>query len=399
MKGKREIHKLLMLNGILLITVYLVFGIFYSVRKSRTVVHKPSRDTFVLPHPRKLNPLEPVKPSRQSELPSGKDFHFCRHTGTIGSFSGQKPGMEVVVDSLPEMVISAPDVEHLSGQGIPVEFRPVSRQPDRRISLRDEFISLDDCDYGRYRALISHGTPDSKSPRGFCCISSVWGAQLKPPESSRRGIINLASVVSWYTDIRAEVDSHLLLDSSRLGRTPCLFIAADRLFELTPEERKKFGQYLRNGGFAFLDNGLPEHPYSPAEASLRQMLRDSLGSLARFEPIPVSHPVYHCFFNFSDGPPQGSEKNIYLTRKIIGASGLPPEVVKIPEYDVHYLEGVWLGDRLVAIYSNKGYAEKWADLKKMGNNDPQLKMGVNMVVFALTQDGGIARMNSDHFTD
>ena len=59
---------------------------------------------------------------------------------------------------------------------------------------------------------------------------------------------------------------------------------------------------------------------------------------------------------------------------------------------VAFLEGVWLDGRLVAVYSNKGYALKWKDL---ANNRPQLKMGVNMVVFALEQSGGIAVNDRD----
>jgi len=62
---------------------------------------------------------------------------------------------------------------------------------------------------------------------------------------------------------------------------------------------------------------------------------------------------------------------------------------------VHYLEGIWLDNRLVAIYSDKGYAHKWKDLT---NNEPQLKIGVNMVVFALIQEGSIAQQKMDFFS-
>ena len=63
---------------------------------------------------------------------------------------------------------------------------------------------------------------------------------------------------------------------------------------------------------------------------------------------------------------------------------------------VYFLEGIWLDNRLVAVYSGKGYALKWKDFT---NNEPQLKMGVNMVVFALIQEGGIAARASERFTD
>jgi hypothetical protein len=62
---------------------------------------------------------------------------------------------------------------------------------------------------------------------------------------------------------------------------------------------------------------------------------------------------------------------------------------------VLYLEGVWLDDRLVAVYSDKGYGAKWKDTS---NNEPQLRMGVNMVIFALTQEGSIAQQKMDFFS-
>ena len=62
---------------------------------------------------------------------------------------------------------------------------------------------------------------------------------------------------------------------------------------------------------------------------------------------------------------------------------------------VYYLEGIWLNGRLAAVYCDKGYAQKWSN---MSNNAPQLRMGVNFVVYALTQAGGIARKERDSFS-
>lgn len=53
--------------------------------------------------------------------------------------------------------------------------------------------------------------------------------------------------------------------------------------------------------------------------------------------------------------------------------------------NVGYLEGVWLDGRLAAIYSNKGYGNIWA--RKKGG-DAVFKMGVNILIFALKQEGG-----------
>ena len=53
-----------------------------------------------------------------------------------------------------------------------------------------------------------------------------------------------------------------------------------------------------------------------------------------------------------------------------------------------YLEGIFLNERLAVVYSGKGYGKKWKDIS---NNDPQQKMAVNFVVYALTQKNGIAQ--------
>jgi hypothetical protein len=198
--------------------------------------------------------------------------------------------------------------------------------------------------------------------------------------------------VNRYTNINAKTDSHLYLDSRKIFETPFVYIITDKAFELTEIERKNFGDYLRKGGFAVIDNGTPEYEYGQAEASLRQMLRDSLGNDAKFQPIPNDHPLYHCFFDF-DGPVQGAEQNMTST-STVGDQGALARNQSMAK-QVLYLEGIWLENRLVAVYSDKGYGLKWV---LMTYNEPQLKMGVNMVVFALTQAGGIAQQKMDFFS-
>ncbi|HDY89931.1 MAG TPA: DUF4159 domain-containing protein [bacterium] len=201
-------------------------------------------------------------------------------------------------------------------------------------------------------------------------------------------------VVNSYTNIRSKVDKHLFVDSRKLFDTPFVYLCMDEGFELTEIEARNFGEYLRKGGFAVLDNGKPQDEFSSAEASLRRMLRDSLGKDAKFLPIPNNHPVYHCFFDFDDGPPQGAEIAISVVSTItVYTFGNFNNFTMSKQ--VFYLEGITIDDRLVAIYSDKGYGKKWADTVK---NEPQLKMGVNMVVFALTQEGSIAQQKMDFFS-
>ena len=122
-------------------------------------------------------------------------------------------------------------------------------------------------------------------------------------------------------------------------------------------------------------------------------MRDALGADDKFLPIVNDHPLYHSFFDFSDGSPQGSDIGyIELVEEFSPASVNKSRKLS---KSVHYLEGIWLDERLVAIYSDKGYVVNWT---QMSNNDPQLKMGVNMVVFALIQEGSIAQQKMDFFS-
>ncbi len=214
-------------------------------------------------------------------------------------------------------------------------------------------------------------TSDRKKITGRVSIALAWGERFSPPAAYLRGFIHLKEAITRWTNIEAAIERHFMLSSPRIMDLPFVYITADEVFDLTATERENVEKYLTCGGFIMIENANPRMEYSPAEASLKQMIRDSLGRRARFAPIPNDHQIYHSFFDFSDGPPIGAE---------LWASGryLAPSVP--------HLEGVWLGDRLAVVFSNKGYIVKWTDLD---NNTPQLKMGVNILVYAMTQEGGI----------
>ena len=242
--------------------------------------------------------------------------------------------------------------------------------------------------------------PSSKQKvRGFIGIPNVWGEQLKSPQKYyKRANIGLVEAIKKYTDINAYSDAHLFLSSNKLIEYPFLYIATDKQFELTKTEIDNFENYLKNGGFAVLESLRSstqeniwysfEDDYS-AEASLKQMMKDVLKKDARFLPIPNSHKLYHCFFDFNDGPPQGIEVDLVRIGTWNGSAGVDWQHITFPK-PRPYLEGIFLDDRLAVVYSGKGYGRKWEDI---ANNEPQQKMGVNFVVYALTQKDGIAQKN------
>ena len=214
------------------------------------------------------------------------------------------------------------------------------------------------------RGFVTIDLENKKNIMGFVYIAIAQGKNFEL--SPQKAIYNLVKAINKHTKIKAMVDVHLYLDDRKIFKVPFVYVSEDNQFELTKNEIIALGEYLRSGGFVLADNGQPHLEYGAAEKSLRDMFKKALGNKAKFLPIANSHPLYHCFYDFEDGPPLGSV-----------------DVSK----PVNYLEGIWLDNRLVAIYCDRGYGPIW---EMESDNEEQLKMGINIVVFSYIQVGSIA---------
>jgi hypothetical protein len=391
---ERETQKLFFLGLLVAISIHATIGSYFMFRKTEVKVVKPPTMELVIRRPRMTKAFEFKKQRVKVRLLTRKTIIDRKPSADIQTKSVSTlnlMGNVASFDYNSEMKTDA-SADAFIPENLEIEMT-TTREPEKQISMKEEMISLDDLDTGQYKAMVIQDPNNKQSIKGFVYISTAWGAQLRPPDKLKRSVINLVEAVNRYTNINAKVDSHLYIDSRNIFETPFVYVTADKAFELTDIERKNFGEYLRKGGFAVIDNGEPEYEFGQAEASLRQMLRDALGADAQFLPIPNEHPLYHCFFDFDGGPPQGAEIQMVQTTTtgMVGETARNASMSKA----VHYLEGIWLDERLVAIYSDKGYAHKW---KELTNNQPQLRMGVNFVVFALTQAGGIAQQKMEFFS-
>ncbi len=389
-KLERETQKLLFLGLVVAVSFHAAIGSYFMFKRTEIKVVKPPTMELVIRRPRMTKPFEFKKKRIKQREYKKKEIVQRKPTAEIKTKSIQQNLLGTVAsyDFETSMDIDSGSEVFIPG-GIDIEMT-ATKEPEKQISMKEEMISLDDLDTGQFKAMVIQDPNDKQSIKGFIYIATLWGAQLEP--SYKRAVIHLSDAVNRYTSIRSKVDKHLFADSRKLFETPFVFLCVDGQFELTDIEANNLGEYLRKGGFLVLDNGTPENEFGAAEASLRQMLRDALGNDAKLLPIPNSHPLYHCFFDFDDGPPQGSEVDF----SNVASEGFEARYNRTTlSKQVFYLEGIWLEDRLVAIYSNKGYAKKWA---ANSNNEPQLKMGVNMVVLALTQEGSIAQQKMDLFT-
>jgi len=389
-KLERETQKLLFLGLVVAVSFHAAIGSYFMFKRTEVKVVRPPTMELVIRRPRMTKPFEFKKKRIKQREYKKKEIVQRKPTAEIKTKSIQQNllGNVASYEFDTKMDIDS-DANVFIPESINIELS-ATREPEKQISMKEEMISLDDLDTGQYKAMVIQDPNDKQSVKGFIYIATLWGAQLEP--AYKRAVIHLSDAVNRYTNIRSKVDKHLFVDSRKLFETPFVFLCVDEQFELTDIEARNFGDYLIKGGFAVLDNGTPKNEMGAAEASLRRMLRDSLGNDAKFLPIPNSHPLYHCFFDFDDSPPNGAEIGQQRVTTIYAGETHNQTMLS---KQVLYLEGITLDDRLVAIYSGKGYALKWAATH---NNEPQLKMGVNMVVFALTQDGSVAQQKMDFFS-
>jgi len=393
-KLEKETQKMLYLGILFAVSFHAALASLFVFQQSAVQVVKPPTMELVIRRPRMTKPFEFKKQRVKEREYKKKEMTERKPTAEIRTKTVQTNMMGTMASFSmnTDMDIKTGDV--FIPEGVQIEMA-TTREPEKQISMKEEMISLTDLDTGQYKAMIIQDPQDKTSVKGFIYISTLWGAQLEP--AYPRAVIRLSDAVNRYTSITSKVDKHLFIDSSRIFESPFVFLCADKQFELTEIEARNFGDYLLKGGFAVFDNGEPTVEFGAAEASLRLAFRSALAAKAKFLPIPNNHPIYHCFFDFNDGPPQGAEaqRNIATQRSNSGESVYFQAHRATLTKQVLFLEGITVDNRLCAIYSDKGYAIKW---EQESNNEPQLKMGVNMVVFALTQEGSIAQQKMDFFS-
>lgn len=203
---------------------------------------------------------------------------------------------------------------------------------------------------------------DSRSVRGNASIALAWGRGMKKPYKEFRGaVVNLVRAMNEWTDVYTTGYSQLGLTSNGVPELPFVVIVSEESFDLTPAERDGIASCMNNGGLIFCENTLGTSRSSPVEQSFRKLIDDLYGDSVDFRIIPDSHPLFHSFFDFEEGPPKVTTG---------------PVVNNLP------LLGVWKGEHLIAVYSDIGYTVKWSE---PSGNILQLKMGVNMIIFALTR--------------
>lgn len=174
-------------------------------------------------------------------------------------------------------------------------------------------------------------------------------------------IPNLTRAINERTTINADPNQHTItLQDTDLFSYPFIFLTGHGDIQLSDIEVECFRDYLLKGGFLYADDD-----YGMDEAFRREIGKVFPG--LELVELPFSHPIYHCFYDFSTGPP-----------KIHEHDNKPPRGY-----------GLFYNGRLVVYYTyESNISDGWADINV--HKDPEeirekaFKMGINIVVYAMS---------------
>ena len=173
---------------------------------------------------------------------------------------------------------------------------------------------------------------------------------------------NLCRELNRRTTVEANEEQAIVsVEDDALFSYPILFITGHGNIRFTEKEVSRLRTYLTHGGFLYVDDD-----YGLDEAFRREMGKVfPKGELAE---LPRDHPLYSAHYVFPNGLP------------------------KIHEHDNKRPQGfgIFYEERLVVFYTYEtNVSDGWADPET--HEDPPatreqaLRMGINIVVYALTQ--------------
>ena len=301
-----------------------------------------------------------------------------------------------------------------------------TRQGADEIDLSLELMDVQAMDTGRHRAMVVIDPNDRSNLKGFLYLSNVHSEALERADASARSersggwsrsiaeqrmLQGLADKMSERTGVRTQVLDGIALDDPRLMQVPFLLLTVRSEVSFTQAEAKNLGRYLTSGGFLYADIVSP--PTSQAGGyqhdlpALRDFIRQAFQQMDyaehkewSFVRLPPEHPLYHCFYDV-DSLPRGFWDIMFW------------DWDNRFEWSPDFLEGIEVDGRIVGVYSQKNYADLLAgEAERIREADrahnlvngrfvtgadelPVYNLGVNMVVYALTREGSLARQLVD----
>ena len=290
-------------------------------------------------------------------------------TQVLGAFSGAK-AEELAFDQV-EMI-------ELTETAAPVQ---------EALSLKQELLNVGDLDFGRFQAILIQDPDNKRNIKGFFNMTVIdYDLADKSIDRFPTAVEELMRYIRDHSRVNARIEGTTLrLSDPSVMKAPFIYLTGNSaVFQFTDTEKENLGGYLKNGGFLFAEEirqADPETGLDGKNAGVQGTLFDRqfkalmedpivLGSDgSKWQKIPKDHALYYSFFDFEDGPPMG------------GAPG----------GNVFDLEMLELRGRVAVVFSDLNVSWYWGD-PNADARERGLQFGVNLIVYALTQPGGIANV-------
>ena len=326
--------------------------------------------------------MEMLQSMAPPDLP--QDISAMADVSAVGSdlLSSVLPGTQVLG------AFSGAKAEELSFNEVEmIELGETSAPVQEALSLKHELLNVGDLDIGRYQAILIQDPDNKRNIRGFFNMTVVdYDIADKNRDRFPTAVEELMRYMRDHTKINARIEGTTLeFSDPRIMEAPMIYMTGnDAVLQISDTEKTNLGDYLKNGGFLYAEeirqsdaeNGLDGKEAgvsgTPFDRQFKALMKDPqvLGSDgSKWQKVPKSHPLYYSFWDFPDGPPMG------------GAPG----------GNVFDLEMLELRGRVAVVFSDLNVSWYWgdplADARERG-----LQFGVNLIVYSLTQPGGIANV-------
>lgn len=190
--------------------------------------------------------------------------------------------------------------------------------------------------------------------------SGDWDVDQRMPSNILHSLVQ-------YTTLRVDpVERIVPLADAKMLEAPFCYLAGHKLVQFSKEERNNFEQYVRNGGFVFVDDC--NHDIDGLFARSFEEQMQAIFGAGALKKIANKHPLYSSFFRF-DGPPATS----------VELNGWGDDLVH------DYLKAVEQNGRIGVLYSNKDYGCEWDyDFRnKRWLAQDNTRFAVNIIMYAL----------------
>ena len=240
-----------------------------------------------------------------------------------------------------------------------------TRTSEHKIDMGLEMLDVNNMDTGRYRAIIVQDATDKQAIKGFVKLATVVSGRALSGSAglNTQTLDRLRDVINEYTGLKAEFVGRVTYDDPSMMDVPIIVPYGGP----NEAEMANLAQYLMSGGFTF--------------GGLHGEALEKYGGLVQgkdfwSERLPEDHPVYTSFFDLGGGMPFG-----YPPSMGQGKLGVRPW---------NYLMGYYIKGRLVGITPGDG-GWGWQNEIMGGDSTRQLQLAVNIIIYALTQEGSITQ--------